>query len=897
MRLNHALLAPCRALAACLFVPALALAQPGYTGLGGGRAQLAETAITPRFELDAVRPEMHKWYVPRHLPVTFDPTWYRTQSNYAVDSYRNYVSAELEGLLWYDQLGHPMERGWLLYEWQQEQEHPRGSSIWKGNQYNGLFRSLVVASEGGGGLEMRLMLGDQLETVFTPLTFVKPRFNGLRLDAANDYVKGSLILARPSKPDEDNVMGTLSPSDRTDYVNLFGGHAEWTVAPRASLGATYVNAHFGNTRETFGSGSPFSGSLMTIQNQSLESLWVRLRDDSPEDGVGGALLFDYDIVLVDTAGTELRGREIGFLPTIEGGSVRGSALAADGSESIVLAWNLDDLAADGIETEDLRRVHVELSVANDYHIEATSDLQTDGERRRAAPVFLTVRRAAGNVRDNSNATVVTVDYGLSTATEVIGFDWNIIDWGGFSFQGEVVTSRRHRHYPNPGINSHHRAIERDLAAYGQARYERHPWELYAEVFSIEDSYDTGVWLAGDFGNIHYDDFTQSRFEFVEDDDDFNGVPEWDRPQHRSNDTAWPGLDENADFLHDHNQNDNLIPDYEEPFLRFRSDRPEFLPGMDMNYNGTVDRFENDILPDYPYRTDQHGVNVYGRAFVGPDLSLTVGRQRIGQISSDGHTDADYVVARWDLSHPAFRLRLFEHAALVRDDIADPLRMWIQPFGSAGRMRDVEDPLAGDDAWLHSAYIDMEHRLGNAIRFEHRGRWQSMRQRDGDQALLERELRRNSGFRGWIDRVEWRVPVGLSVLETRWKSEWREHRPPSRRLPAGTTLEQMAFLIWTQPLLAESASVAYFPRYGRQVFSTELQLGLELSRLWLLDGQLEDVEQDYRSWTTVAQLSNRSAYLGYQLVTRIGLQISRKRFDDERTQRVSAFFLTVHAGLR
>ena len=87
------------------------------------------------------------------------------------------------------------------------------------------------------------------------------------------------------------------------------------------------------------------------------------------------------------------------------------------------------------------------------------------------------------------------------------------------------------------------------------------------------------------------------------------------------------------------------------------------------------------------------------------------------------------------------------------------------------------------------------------------------------------------------------------------------------------------------------------RYGRQVFSTELQLGLELSRLWLLDGRLEDVEQDYRSWTTVAQLSNRSAYLGYQLVTRIGLQISRKRFDDERTQRVSAFFLTVHAGLR
>jgi hypothetical protein len=885
------------AVMANLCLPALIVAQPGVTGLGGGRAQLAQSAITPHFGLESVRPEVHKWYIPRHLPVTFDPTWYRTQSNYALDAYRYYVSSELEGFVWYDQFGHPVERGWLLYEWQQEQEHRKGSSIWKGNQYNGLFNRLVVASERGGGLEMRLMLGDQLETVFTPLTFVKPRFNGLRLDGAGDAVKGSLILARPSMPNRDQIISSALPSERTDFVNLFGGHAEWTAAPRVTLGATYVNAHFGNTRETFGSGSPFGGSLMTIQNKNLEALWVRIRDDSPEDGIGGALLFDYDIVLVDTAGTEVRGREINFLPTVEGGSSRGSALAADGSEAIVLAWNLQDLDANGIETEDLRRVQVELSVANDYHIEATSNLQTDGEQRRAAPVFLTVRRAPGNVQDNSNATVVAVDYGLPTATEVIGLDWNVVDWNGFSFQGEMVTSRRHRQYPNPGINKHHRVVQRDLATYGQARYELHPWEIFAEAFSIEDGYDTGAWLVGNFGKIHYDDFTQSRYEFVEDDDDYNGMPEWDRPLQQHEDTAWPGLDENADFLHDNNQNDNLIPDYEEPFLRFRSDRPEFLPGMDMNYNGTVDRFENDALPDYPYRTDQRGVNIYGRTSVGPDLSFTIGRQRIGQISGDGRTHADYIMTRWDLSQPAFRMRVFEHTALVRDDIPDPLRMWLQPFGSSGRMRDIEDPLAADDAWMHSAYIDVEHHLGDAVRVEHRGRWQTMRQRDDAQALLERELRHSSGFRGWIDRAEWRVPVGLSVLETRWKSEWREQRPASIRVPVGTTLEQMVFLIWTQPLLAESASVTYFPRYGRQVFSTELQLGLELSRLWLLDGQLDEIDDDYRSWTSVAQLSNRSAYLGYQLVTRVGLQIGRKRFDEGHSQRVSAFFLTVHAGLR
>ena len=40
-----------------------------------------------------------------------------------------------------------------------------------------------------------------------------------------------------------------------------------------------------------------SGSLTTDQNKALENIWVRLRDDSPEDGRGGALLFDFDVVL------------------------------------------------------------------------------------------------------------------------------------------------------------------------------------------------------------------------------------------------------------------------------------------------------------------------------------------------------------------------------------------------------------------------------------------------------------------------------------------------------------------------------------------------------------------------------------------------------------------------
>ena len=78
------------------------------------------------------------------------------------------------------------------------------------------------------------------------------------------------------------------------------------------------------------------------------------------------------------------------------------------------------------------------------------------------------------------------------------------------------------------------------------------------------------------------------------------------------DRVFPGWDQNNDFIPDFNQNDNAVranrrPDYDEPFLRFDVDRPEFLFGVDMNNNFWVDQFENDDQPDYPYRKDHRGV--------------------------------------------------------------------------------------------------------------------------------------------------------------------------------------------------------------------------------------------------------------------------------------------------
>ena len=118
-----------------------------------------------------------------------------------------------------------------------------------------------------------------------------------------------------------------------------------------------------------------------------------------------------------------------------------------------------------------------------------------------------------------------------------------------------------------------------------------------------------MFLPGQSGVIDYEDEEKYRYEFVDDNDDQDRWPDWKRVNFEPEGfieggtgitQAWgvfPGLDENNDFISDFNQNQNLRPDYDEPFLRYNVDPPEFLFGMDMDHNTVIDRFEDDDLPD------------------------------------------------------------------------------------------------------------------------------------------------------------------------------------------------------------------------------------------------------------------------------------------------------------
>ena len=878
-------------------------------------------AHTESFEMSYVSPAIHKWYEPRYQPETYMSPWYARGSNFARDSYRRYISLILEGDESFDNFGKSLGRGWLVYNWSQEQVGSRGSFIDKrggglssmdlrANQrpaYRDFFNRLVIASDQRGGASYRLMIGDEIFTRFTPLTFNKPRFNGVRLDYAAEQYQASLLLSRPSNPDAEA---------QTNSTTVMGSHLEFQAGPGASFGLTYVNAHNVLTQVEFGEGNPLRGILTSLENQPLDKLWVRIRDDSPGRGGVGAALAGFDIVMTDTSDRQLRGRDIDFLPLREGGVLQGGRLFARDEESILLEFDLGSLDFEDVQTEDLQSVQVELSLANDYRVEIATDLQTDGQRRNAEVVFLPVARAAGNVQDNSNTQVLRLDYGLPTASELYGVDWNLSDWKGLSLMGELVLNRRYSRYPNPNIPEHHEIAENAHAGYLNGSYRFGPWMFFGEGFSIEHDYSTRYWLTDRTGRIKFKSQISQVYEFVDDDDDLIGLTEWERPffvrwggitesatvssasiLSSQREVAWPGLDENGDFINDNNQNQNIFPDYEEPFLRYRSDRPEFLFGLDMNHNDIIDRFENDLEPDYPYKRDHRGYNAYLKVEVLPDLELSVGRQNMRLVVGDGETHSWYGLGTW--SHRfkgGSRLRIFDFGGRVRDNIPDDLRQWFQPIGGPGRMLDRVDFLPGLKAWKNALYIDLDQQLGAQVRLLHRVKWDIVEQQDPEDEVSLREGRKLSGFLGVINKAEWSIPVGLGVLEPRFKSEFRKERPFSTRLPASTSVEEIFFLMWTQPLFAESVGVSYYPRYGRQLFNTELQVGVEAGKLWLLDGMREEVDADFFNWTAVAQLLNRTAYQGYQLVTTTGLQFQQRRFEGRPAQESSLVFMTLYAGL-
>ena len=886
----------------------------------------------PKVLYDALDPALKKWYVPQELYELYgwQPWEY---SNYAREQYQRYVNTDREGDPFYDLYGNYLTRGWLVYDWNQSQPGQFGSSLYKDPRFASWFSSVLVSSDSKGQFRYAITAGNQIRTALTPLTFSKPNFNGIQMDFAADKYRGSMLFSRISLPIASTTAKN-APATVTNGTNLMGGRIVAQVGDFVEVGATMVNAHNSTTFEDAFEQNPLKGTLAANQGAvPVRGLALVLSDDSPDDGVAGAALFSHEIIVTTEDPATGRREEIrqramvtdpAAWPVVSGGFHHEGFQSADGDEKIVISYDFTDIAYTGPRPNTIAKITFDLVVANDYRIQIWSDRQTglrpmpnlplSGEDiDELAPALFEVARAAGNVPDNSNQTRLVFEYGLPTANMVYGFTVDVKEVMGFDAYAELAISRSYHQFPSPSLaqagrapSSYSKEAEAWMVNVSKVAY---PFFAFGEAFRLDPDYSTTAYLVNSEGDILYDHSTRHLYEFVEDNDDQDRISDWARFEQGSGDAnVFPGWDENNDFVSDFNQNDsvilsNRIPDYEEPFFRYYSDRPEFLFGIDLNNNNWVDRFENDDLADYPYKTDQQGYNVYGGAFVTPDIRATLGLLRVRSLSSARKNHTTYGLVTFAHDYPRFgAVRIYNMLKRTKDTIPDDRRQMTPYLGLAtGNIANIEDVLPARDTWVNSTYLELDYRPVRELKTRTKLKYDLYAQQgDAYERGVGPILEQRTHFFGLINKADYTYRVRGLEVQPKIKSEYLNQAPfilegDEREEWTGT-----GTLLLRHPMLSASS----------------LEAGLEYHRVvdLLLDEQEALVANrvgatgDSRSLVLAAQWSNVQEYQGYTLTTQFGIIYTRvwdefiaagnqgESVKEDRGRELSTTFITVYAGL-
>ncbi len=864
-------------------------AQDYGTRLGtqrGGRVSFAPYG--PGVLFGALDPAVKKWYVPQELYNEYK--WRQWEySNYARNRYQRYVDTSLEGDYFYDLFGNFVTRGWLIFDNTQTQPRQFGSSLTKTEKFDKWFSGVAIASDQKGQYHYALTISNALRTTLTPMTFTKPRWDGTQFDFAMDKYQGTLIYSRISSPG-----GTTTRDQellRTNLTTLLGGRATAQVGDFTTVGLHFVNTHQSNTLVSGFKGNPVAGALTIDQNSTVSIIEILLRDDSPEDGEGGAAFFPdaLDIFITYTNGETDKGRDIRFEPLIQGGFVQEGFLSADGTEEIRILFDFDSPAfvnrSSGAK-EEIEKVEFAMTIGNDYQVWMSSDRQTNDSGRS---VPLLIARAEGNVQDNTNLRVLRFEYGLPTANQIVGGTVEMNNVLGFNFYGEYDLSLTYRQYPNITRKSHSTSSGvsgRRTAPAWMMNLSKvaGPWFFFGEAYSMDPLYTTRTFVTHSDGSIDYEDERQHVLELVEDNDDQDRAPDTIRADWRPGDrTVFPGWDENNDFVPDFNQNDNTFrtndtPDYEEAFLRHNVDRPEQLFGVDMNNNQWVDRFENDEEPDYPYAKDHRGFNAYVGYHLTPQTRVTVGYLREDLISSNQKNHTAYALFTADQDTPTLgRFRMMEMVKRAQDDIPNDLLQWFPDVTvKDGQQRKVEDPLIARDTWINSLWLGHDYSPG-MLEIANHLKYDIYHQRkDRETREVLGLARATDFFFGLINKASYRYPIGNLTLEPRWKSEWRWQSRGLLSTEKERVLTEIFGFLLSFPVLN----------------STTVQAGIE----YTVANDFREDANDFNGQAVAVQFANVSAYLGYELTTQIGMKIDRRDFNERDSDTTTEGFITMYAGL-
>ena len=857
----------------------------------------------------------------------------------------------------YGPLGNFLIDGYDIYEWRETRTTQSTGDLARSNILKDRrmiwFQNVVVGGETHKSWAAKVIIADDLRSGFTPLTLKLSRLNGIRLDAEVPRGQFSVLASRVGNPVYGSSTGyEQRPAERDSEV-LLGAHGEAQLGA-LTLGATGANLHFYDSQQDDFS---LRGGLQSGQTFP-SFIIVRFADDSPDDQRGGPVVSAVRLVVngqprpdLEPVFVRINLREptsVGVTSAITGRFQRSPYpdlgtkyaeyfylqrhLAGDDVDKYVsvddlvryvhLAPPVGEQRADGDQVvmaffdlsgeSYVRQVRAEALVGNDYRMEMIGLYQDEKKRRSNTkeegfyqPVSMSSRlRAPGNVQDLSNRRWISLDAGVLTGQIVMGVNgkWQA---GAGRLRWEYARMLVYRQYPDgtPGYREPKEmsgrrqwigarsSDGRDAGAYYLTGTWREGWlEGGGEVFSI------GPRFVSASGTV----------EFVEDNDDNDRWPDTGQPGETTGneihlgepdadpDGVFPGKDEDNDGIPDTNRNGNDIPDYDEPFLLFEVEPDDYVFGLDWNHNGVPDEREDDFLSDYPYELDQQGTHFYGRVHLSGGLTLTAGRLKARGVAGGGRNENDY-------AHLSFRRQALGRAALrvetrlerVRDSVANPWQIfeeftrrgkqgavWMPAGTRHYRRAQIRDPLEWRDSQDRQHYLEGKWTPVSGLRLEGNVRHQVNHQLGGlqEDGIAQKE----DNIRLWssVAKAEY-----LWDLGSKWQITFQGKGLYLRRTRDSVPVR----------LVDEWSLIPILKAEYRLTPRTELRMGSQgLPGLpWRKKDRVNErrsMEEEVRA----VQLSSQSPYYGYEISVNLGMQVTKRNYDDpsrtlEEVDLTSVFF--------
>ena len=238
-------------------------------------------------------------------------------------AYRNYAWQNLQNYpthffpytdfarRFYDPLGNLLLTGYNAYIWEETRSANErfGSAIsWNSRT----FDNLVAASDGYNGWGYSAIIGEAMSARFTPLTLSKANYNGARFDLLLPNLQLSALASRMERPDGG------ARENEGDSALLLGNRLQANIGA-LNVGLNWVNQHLYDSNQTDNS---LKGRLKSDQ-PLIDFIFVRFRDDSPRDGIGGAVIQDVGILIDGQLRPDVKPRAIshGDNPSVQVGFV------------------------------------------------------------------------------------------------------------------------------------------------------------------------------------------------------------------------------------------------------------------------------------------------------------------------------------------------------------------------------------------------------------------------------------------------------------------------------------------------------------------------------------------------------------------------------------------------